>query len=102
MRIIAALAITLMLAACAPGGGIGLVALMNDSACKQQGFQLGTPEYANCRANLQQQAMANNAAMQAFYQRQQEQATQRLNQQQTCSSNGVNNGGITSGTMTCQ
>lgn len=102
MRIIIALALGLMLAGCARGGGIGLEAMLQDSQCQQLGFQLGTPEYANCRMNLQQQAAANNAAMQAYYQHQQELAMERLNRQQTCAYTGSTNGGITSGTMTCQ
>jgi hypothetical protein len=87
---------------CAPGGGIGLVALINDKTCQQQGYQPGSPEYSNCRTNLQQQQAPNNAAMQAYYQRQQELATERMNRQQTCVYNGSNIGGMTSGTMTCQ
>ena len=91
-----------LLGACAPGGGIGLVAMMQDKQCQEWGFKPETPDYANCRMNLHQQSAASNAASQAYYQHQQELATERMNRQQTCTYSGINNGGIISGTSTCQ
>jgi hypothetical protein len=88
------------LTGCARGGGIGLEAMLADHNCEQAGYQLGTPEYANCRMAAQRQSAMNAAAMQAFYARQAEIA--RQNQPQICSYNGSNIGGITGGTMTCR
>jgi hypothetical protein len=88
------------LTGCARGGGIGLEAMLADHNCEQAGYQLGTPEYANCRMAAQQQSAMNAAAMQAFYARQAEIA--RQNQPQMCSYNGSNIGGITGSTMTCR
>jgi hypothetical protein len=102
MKVIIILFLVGWLGGCAPGGGIGLVALMNDRTCQQQGWQPGSREYANCRTSLQQQQAPANAAMQEYYRREQELATERMNRQQTCSYNGSTIGGITSGTMNCQ
>jgi hypothetical protein len=88
------------LTGCAHGGGIGLEAMVADHNCEQAGYQLGTPEYAQCRMALHQQSAVNNAAMQAFYARQAELA--RQNQAQTCIYNGSNIGGIVGGTMSCR
>jgi hypothetical protein len=91
---------TALLAGCARGGGIGLQAMLADSSCEQQGFTLGTPEYAQCRAQIAYHQGMVNAAMQAQLARQAEIAPQ--NQPQTCSYNGTTIGGITSGTATCR
>jgi hypothetical protein len=95
-------AVAATLAGCARGGGIGVEAMLADHNCEQAGYQLGTPEYANCRMAAQRQSAMNAAAMQAFYQRQSELAAQQTNRQQTCTYNGSNIGGITGGTMSCQ
>jgi hypothetical protein len=87
------------LSACARGGGIGLEAMLADHNCEAAGYQLGTPQYVACRMELARRSAANNAAMQAFYERQIE--VMRQSQPQTCIYNGSNIGGITSGTMTC-
>ncbi len=91
-----------LLAGCARGGGIGLEAMLADSTCEQQGFHLGTPQYAACRMALHQQSAMNAAAIQAHYQRQQDYYMQQLNRQQTCTYYGSNIGGITGGTMSCR
>jgi len=90
-----------LLAGCARGGGIGLVAMMADGQCEQQGFHLGTPEYANCRAQIAYQRGMVNAEMQARLQRQQDQLMEQMNRRQMCSYNGQTIGGSTSGTMMC-
>jgi hypothetical protein len=90
------------LTGCARGGGIGLEAMLADHNCEAAGYQLGTPEYANCRMALHQQSAINNAAAQAYYQRQQDYYMQQLNRGQTCIYNGSNIGGITGGTMSCR
>jgi hypothetical protein len=97
-----AIAIVALLTGCARGGGIGLEAMLADHNCEQAGYQLGTPEYANCRMALHQQSAINAAAMQAYYQRQQDYYMQQLNRGQTCSYNGSTIGGMTNGTMTCR
>ena len=51
---------------------------------------------------LYQRSGLNAAAMQAYYQRQQDWYWQQQNRQQTCSYNGSTIGGITGGTMTCR
>ena len=94
-----AMAIAALLAGCARGGGIGLEAMVADSRCEQRGFHLGTPEYANCRAQIAYQRGMVNAGMLAYYQRQQEQLTTQMNRQQTCSYGGTTIGGITGGTI---
>jgi hypothetical protein len=91
-----------LLAGCARGGGIGLQAMVADYNCEQAGYQLGTPEYAQCRMALHQQSAINAAAMQAYYQRQQDYHMRELNRGQTCSYNGSTIGGMSRGTMTCQ
>ena len=68
-----AIAIAALLTGCARGGGIGLEAMVADNLCEQRGFRQGTPEYANCRAQIAYQRGMVNAGMQAYYQRQQEQ-----------------------------
>jgi hypothetical protein len=41
--------------------------MMADHNCEQAGYQLGTPQYADCRMEeLARRADANAAAMQAF------------------------------------
>jgi hypothetical protein len=99
-RLTPVLLVASVLTGCARGGGIGLEATLADQNCEQAGYQLGTPEYANCRMAAQRQSAMNAAAMQAFYARQAEIA--RQNQPQICSYNGSNIGGITGGTMTCR
>jgi hypothetical protein len=69
-------------------------------AMRTGGYEIGTPEYAQCRMALHQQSAINAAAMQAFYQRQAEPA--RQSQAQTCLYNGSNIGGITGGTVSCR
>jgi hypothetical protein len=91
-----------LLAGCARGGGIGLEAMLADSTCEQQGFHLGTPEYANCRGQIAYQQGMVNAAMQAQLRRESAELTAQMNRQQTCVYNGSNIGGITGGTMTCR
>jgi hypothetical protein len=93
---------TALLTGCARGGGIGLEAIVADGQCEQQGFHLGTPEYANCRAQIAYQRGMVNAAMQAQLQRESAELTAQMNRQQTCSYNGTTIGGITSGTATCR
>jgi len=95
-----AIAVAVLLAGCARGGGIGLEAMLADHNCEQAGYQLGTPQYAACRSELARRSAINNAAMQDFYFRQAELA--RRNQSQTCIYNSSNIGGITSGTATCR
>jgi len=51
-----------LLTGCAQGGGIGLEAMLADYNCEQAGYQLGTPEYANCRMAVARQSAINNAA----------------------------------------
>jgi hypothetical protein len=97
-----AIAVAALLTGCARGGGIGLEAIVADGLCEQQGFHLGTPEYANCRAGIAYQRGMVNAEMQARLQRQQDYYMQQLNRQQTCSYNGSTIGGITNGTMSCR
>jgi hypothetical protein len=92
-RLAPVLVVAAMLTGCAHGGGIGLEAMIADQQCEQVSYEIGTPEYAQCRMALQQQSAINAAAMQAFYQRQAELA--RQNQAQTCLYNGSNIGGIT-------
>lgn len=101
-RIAPVLAVAATLAGCARGGGIGLEAMVADGLCEQQGFQVGTPEYANCRAQIAYQRGMVNAQMQAYYQRQQDYYMQQLNGGQTCIHNGSNISGIAGGTMTCR
>jgi hypothetical protein len=96
-----AIAVAALLAGCARGGGIGLEAMVADSTCEQQGFHLGTPEYANCRAQIAYQRGMVNAQMQAYYQRQQDYYMRELNRGQTCYYNGSAIGGMTSGTVQC-
>jgi len=76
-----------------------------DATCRHWGLKFGTPEYANCRMELnrQQQAreMAADAEMQAMYARQNALIVQQLNRGQTCSYNGSTIGGITNGSVTC-
>jgi hypothetical protein len=76
--------------------------MLADSMCEQQGFHLGTPEYANCRAQIAYQRGMVNAGMQAQPNRQQEQLLEQMNRRQTCTYGGTTIGGITGGTMTCQ
>jgi hypothetical protein len=64
------LVVAATLTGCARAGGIGLEAMMADHNCEQAGYQLGTPQYADCRMELARRADANAAAMQAYYQRQ--------------------------------
>jgi hypothetical protein len=90
-----------LLAGCARGGGIGLEAMLADSTCEQQGFHLGTPEYANCRAQIAYQRGIVNAEMQARLQRQQDQLMEQMNRRQSCSYNGTTIGNNTSGTVNC-
>jgi hypothetical protein len=90
------------LSACARGGGIGLEAMLADHNCEQAGYQVGTPQYAACRMELARRADANAAAMQSFYQRQNELAAQQMNRQQNCTYYASNTGGITGGTMSCR
>jgi hypothetical protein len=99
-RIAPALVVVAVVAGCARGGGIGLEATLADHNCEQAGYQLGTPEYANCRMAAQRQSAMNAAAMQSFYLRQAEIA--RQNQPQNCVYSGSNIGGITGGTMSCR
>jgi hypothetical protein len=37
--------------------------MMADHNCEQAGYQLGTPQYADCRMELARRAEANAAAM---------------------------------------
>jgi hypothetical protein len=99
-RIAPVLVVATAVAGCAHGGGIGLEAMIADQQCEQAGYEIGTPEYAQCRMALHQQSAINNAAMQAFYARQAELA--RQNQPQNCTYYGSNIGGITGGTMSCR
>jgi hypothetical protein len=99
-RLTPVLLVAAPLAGCARGGGIGLEAMVADHNCEQAGYEVETPEYANCRMALYQQSAMNAAAMQAFYARQAESARQNL--PQACVYNGSNIGGITGGTMTCR
>jgi hypothetical protein len=92
-RLAPVVAVVATLGGCARGGGIGLEAMVADSTCEQQGFHLGTPEYANCRMAMANPAAINNAAMRDFYLRQAEIA--RQNQPQTYTYYGSNIGGIT-------
>jgi hypothetical protein len=96
------LVVAATLTGCARGGGIGLEAMIADQQCEQAGYEVGTPEYANCRRALYQQSAINAAAMQAYYQRQQDWYWQQQSRQQTCIYNGSNIGGITGGTMSCR
>jgi hypothetical protein len=97
-RIAPTLVIAAALAACAPGNGIGLEAMLADHNCEQAGYEIGTREYAQCPMALYQQSAVNAAAMQgSLYARQAESA--RQNQPQTCTYNGSNIGGITGRTM---
>src|SRR5258707_9466795 len=82
-----AMAIATLLAGCARGGGIGLEAMLADSTCEQRGFHLGTPEYANCRAQIGHHQGMVNAGMQAQLQRENAELMAR-NRQQTCFYNG--------------
>jgi hypothetical protein len=41
-----------MLVGCARDGGIDLEAMMADHNCERPGYQLGTPQYADCRMEL--------------------------------------------------
>jgi hypothetical protein len=120
------IATAILLAGCARGGGIGLEAMLADSTCEQQGFHLGTPEYASCRAEggqsisrdqtcqqygfkpgtpnygncrleLNRQAAAERRAFEANAW-----WNQPLPRQQTCTDGGNTSGGMTNGTMTCQ
>jgi hypothetical protein len=97
-RLAPVLVVAAMLTGCAHGGGIGLEAMIADQQCEQAGYEIGTPEYAQCRMALHQQSAVNNAAMQAFYQAE----LARQNQSQACIYNGSNIGGITGGTMSCR
>jgi hypothetical protein len=99
-RVIVIVILACLLAACAPGGGIGLEALMQDRACQQSGYAIGTQEYAQCRIALHQQSIQQNQQLQAGYAAAIE--AYRRNQPQTCTYNGTNMGGIVSGTSTCQ
>jgi hypothetical protein len=101
-RIAPVLVVAAAVAGCARGGGIGLEAMIADQQCEQAGYEIGTPEYANCRMALHQQSAINAAAMQAYYQHQQDYYMQQLNRGQTCTYNGSNIGGITGGTMSCR
>src|SRR5258707_1376812 len=58
-----------LLAGCARGGGIGLEAMLADSTCEQQGFQLGAPEYARCRGQIGEHQRRGNARREARAQR---------------------------------
>jgi hypothetical protein len=89
------------LCACARGGGIGLEAMLADHNCEAAGYHLGTQEYAACRAMASQHSAINNAALQAYYMRQQELLTQQMNRRQTCMYNSSTSGGTTSGTVNC-
>jgi len=91
-----------LLAGCARGGGIGLEAMLADSTCEQQGFHLGTPEYASCRGQIAYLRGMVNAEMQAYHQQQQAAYWAAQNRRQTCTYGGTTIGGITGGTMTCQ
>src|SRR5712691_3310912 len=95
------IATAVLRAGCARGGGIGLEAMLADSTCEQQGFHLGTPEYANCRSQIAYQRGMVNAEMQARLQRQQDQLMERMNRRQNCSYNGSTINGNTSGTINC-
>jgi hypothetical protein len=101
-RLAPLLVVAATLSGCARGGGIGLEAMIADQQCEQAGYEVGTPEYAQCRMTLYQQSGLNAAAMQAYYQRQQDWYWQQQNRHQTCTYYGSNIGGITGGTMSCQ
>jgi hypothetical protein len=101
-RLAPALLVSASLTGCARGGGIGLEAMLADHNCEQAGYEIGTPEYTQCRMALQQQSAINAAAMQSYYQRQQDWYWQQQNRQQTCIYNGSNIGGITGGTLSCR
>ena len=98
-RLAPVLLVASVLTGCARGGGIGFEAMLADHNC-EQGYHVGTQEYANCRMAAQRQSAINNAVMLGFYARQAEIA--RQNQPRTCIYNGSNIGGITGGTMTCR
>jgi hypothetical protein len=66
-RLTPVLVVAAMLTGCARGG-IDLAAMMADDNCEQGGYQLGTPQYADCRMEL---APGPTLAMQAYYQCQQ-------------------------------
>ena len=51
-----------LLAACAPGGGIGVEALMQDKTCHQAAYAVGTQNYAQCRERLHQQMPTTQGA----------------------------------------
>src|SRR5260370_647036 len=91
-----------LLVGCARGGGIGLEAIVADGQWEQQGFGLGTPEYASCRAQIGYHQAMVKAEMRARLERQQAELTAQMNRRQMCSYNGQTIGGSTSGTMTCQ
>ena len=101
MKLVLLSMMCVVLGCCAPGGGIGLEAVLHDKTCQESGLTPGTKEYMNCRLRLHEQVARSNAAMQAYYLRQQEIAREQLQRTQTCNYNGSNIGGITSGTMTC-
>jgi hypothetical protein len=96
------IATAILLAGCARGGGIGLEAMLADGQCEQQGFHLGTPEYASCRQAAFERSRVNAAAAMAGFDRQQAELRAQTNRQQNCSYNGQTINGNTSGTMTCQ
>jgi hypothetical protein len=102
MKNVICIATAILLAGCARGGGIGLEAMLADSTCEQQGFRLGTPEYARCRQAAFERSRINAAAAMAGFDRQQAELAARMNRQQMCSYNGQTINGNTSGTMTCQ
>ena len=82
------------LAACAPGGGFGLVALRDDKICQQTGTAIGTPEYEQCRIALWQQQRQQPPPPNALQ-------TATANPPQICTYSGLNSGGIISRTSTC-
>ncbi len=63
-------------------------------------LSLGTPEYANCRAQIAYQRGMVNAGMQAQLQRENAELMAR-NRQQTCFYNGSTFGRNTSGSIWC-
>ncbi len=92
------------LSACARGGGIGLEAMLADHNCEQQGFHLGTKEYAACRMGYSRQFAINDAALAAYNQRQIELNMQQMQQMprlQTCRYNSTTFGNMTTGTANC-
>jgi len=101
MRNLIWISAAIVLAGCAKGGGFGLESMLADYNCEQAGFHLGTPEYANCRAQIGYRQSMVNAEMQARLQRQQDQLMEQMNRRQSCSYNGTTIGNNTSGTVNC-